>query len=155
MPTLQDRRCCIAEWLSSCSFADQGKALPHMTTSIRRVLRTAFYIASGLVFALSLVPSAALPPTTIGDKAEHVIAYAVLGLLGGASAERGVVRIILWLTAFGAVIELLQAFSPGRSPDVFDALADVAGACIGVAAATILRRTGRAARNDEASLDVR
>jgi VanZ family protein len=126
-----------------------------MTTSIRRLLRTAFYIASGLVFALSLVPSAALPPTTIGDKAEHVIAYAVLGLLGGASAERGVVRIILWLTAFGAVIELLQAFSPGRSPDVFDALADVAGACIGVASATILRRTSRAARNDEASLDVR
>lgn len=130
-----------------------------MTPPIRRLLRAAFYVACGLVFALSLVPSAALPPTTIGDKAEHAIAYAVLGLLGGASAERGVVRTILGLTVFGAVIELLQAFSPGRTPDVLDALADVIGVCIGVAAAMILRPmtapTGRKGRTDEASLDVR
>ena len=129
-----------------------------MTSPIHRLLRATFYVASVLVFALSLMPSAALPPTTIGDKAEHIIAYALLALLGGASTERGIVHMIIGLTAFGTVIELLQAFSPGRSPDVLDALADFVGASIGVAAAMILRRTigaDRSRRSDEASLDVR
>jgi VanZ family protein len=35
----------------------------------------------------------------------------------------------------GGAIELLQAFSPGRSPDPIDAIADGAGAAAGVLAA--------------------
>ena len=85
------------------------------------MLRIAFYAAGALVAALSLVPSTTLPPTSIGDKVEHVIAYAVLGLLGAASSERGVLRVILGLAVFGLAIELLQAFSPGRAPDPLDA----------------------------------
>jgi VanZ family protein len=106
---------------------------------IRRLLRAAFYLASGLVAALSLAPSAALPPVSIGDKAEHLIAYAALGMLGTASAGRGVLRTILGLAFFGIAIELLQGFSPGRSPDVLDAVADVVGACLGCGAAVALR----------------
>lgn len=110
-----------------------------MPPLIRRLLRAAFYLASALIFALSLMPAAALPPATIGDKAEHLIAYALLGLLGGVSSERGVLRTILALAAFGIAIELLQTFSPGRSPDVLDALADIVGACLGCGAAAALR----------------
>ncbi len=111
-----------------------------MAPLVHRLLRIVFYLASALVAALSLAPSAALPPMSIGDKAEHVIAYAVLGLLGGVSARRGVVRTILGLAAFGIALELLQAFSPGRAPDAIDALADMIGACIGGAAALAVRR---------------
>lgn len=111
-----------------------------MTPQIRRLLRAAFYLAGVLVGALSLAPSAALPPVSVGDKAEHIIAYAVLGLLGGASAEHGIARTVLGLSAFGIVIELLQAFSPGRSPDVIDALADIIGGCIGCGLALVLPR---------------
>jgi len=106
-----------------------------MTPVIRRLLRIDFYLASALVGALSLIPSVALPAMSISDKAEHVIAYAALGLLAGASSERGVARAILGLATFGIAIEFLQALSPGRSPDAIDALADVIGACLGVGAA--------------------
>jgi VanZ family protein len=107
--------------------------------AVRRLLRIAFYAAGALVAAVSLVPSTTLPPTSIGDKVEHVIAYAVLGLLGAASSERGIMRLILGLAAFGLAIELLQTFSPGRSPDLFDLAADIAGAGVGCCLAILLR----------------
>jgi VanZ family protein len=110
-----------------------------MTVLVRRLVRLAFYGASALVGALSLAPAAALPPVSINDKVEHVIAYAALGLLGGASSERGILRTILGLAAFGVLLECLQAFSPGRLPDPVDALADIIGACIGAGAAAALR----------------
>ncbi|HEV8391447.1 MAG TPA: VanZ family protein [Dongiaceae bacterium] len=110
-----------------------------MTPLARRLLRTAFYLASAAVGALSLTPSAALPPVSIGDKAEHVIAYAALGLLGAISSERGMSRTILGLAAFGLLLELLQAFSPGRSPDAIDALADIIGASLGAGLAVVLK----------------
>jgi|SRR6185369_3075193 len=110
-----------------------------MPLPIRQLLRIAFYLASALVGVLSLAPSVALPPVSIGDKVEHVIAYTTLGLLGGVSYERSVVRTILGLAAFGLLIECLQAFSPGRSPNAVDALADIIGACVGAGAAVALR----------------
>jgi VanZ family protein len=107
--------------------------------TVRRLLRIAFYAAAALVTALSLAPSATLPPTSIGDKVEHVIAYAVLGLLGAASSERGVMRVIVGLAVFGAAIEMLQTFSPGRAPDPLDLVADIAGAGLGCGLALLLR----------------
>ena len=104
------------------------------------MLRIAFYGTGALVAALSLVPSASLPPTSIGDKVEHVIAYGVLGLLGAAGSTRGVTRVILGLVAFGIAIELLQTFSPGRSPDLLDVVADIVGSGLGCGAAIALRR---------------
>lgn len=100
------------------------------------MLRISFYGASALVATLSLLPSTTLPPTAIGDKVEHVIAYAVLGLLGTASSGRGATRVILGLAAFGLLIELLQTFSP----ELLDLAADIAGAGLGCAAAIVLRR---------------
>jgi VanZ family protein len=111
-----------------------------MTPLIRRLGRAAFYLACALVGALSLVPSAALPPVSIGDKVEHVIAYAALAVLGGVTSERGILRMILGPIAFGLLLELLQAFSPGRSPDAADVVADIVGACLGGGAAIALRR---------------
>lgn len=92
-----------------------------------------------VVAVLSLLPSTALPPTSIGDKVEHVMAYAVLGLLGAACSERGVMRVILGLFIFGSAIEMLQIFSPGRSPDPLDVVADAAGAALGCSLAILLR----------------
>jgi VanZ family protein len=107
--------------------------------TVRRLFRIAFYAAGALVAAASLVPSATLPPASIGDKVEHMIAYAVLGLLGAASSERGIMRLILGLAVFGLAIELLQSFSPGRSPDLLDLAADIAGAVVGCGLAILLR----------------
>ena len=94
-----------------------------------------------MVAVLSLLPSTALPPTSIGDKVEHVIAYVLLGLLGAVSSERGVMRVILGLLVFGSAIEMLQTFSPSRSPDPLDVVADAAGAAFGCGLAILLRHT--------------
>jgi VanZ family protein len=122
-------------------FSPFRKASWHFSRqAVRRLLRVAFYAAGALVAAVSLVPSTTVPPTSIGDKVEHVIAYAVLGLLGAASSERGIKRVILGLAVFGLAIELLQTFSPGRSPDLLDVAADIAGAGVGCGLAILLRR---------------
>ena len=111
-----------------------------MTRSIRWLLRAAFYCASGLVGLASLAPSAALPTVSVSDKAQHVIAYAVLGLLGTAAYQRRATRVILGLAVYGTALEFLQTFSPGRSPDVADAIADIIGASLGAGAAIALLR---------------
>jgi VanZ family protein len=110
-----------------------------MSTLIRRLLRIAFYLAGALIGILSLLPAAALPPASIGDKAEHALAYALLGFLGGATSERGVLRTFVGLTAFGVAIEALQTLSPGRSPDALDVLADIVGAALGCGVAVVFR----------------
>ena len=111
-----------------------------MTPWAGRLLRTAFLLACALVAVLSLAPSAALPSISFSDKAQHLITYAALGMLGAASSGRGVLRTILGLAVLGIAIELLQGFSPGRSPDALDAVADVIGACLGCGATVVLRR---------------
>jgi len=116
-----------------------------MTPLRRRLLQIAFYLASALVGTLSLAPSAALPAVSIGDKAEHAIAYAALALLGTASSERGVMRTILGLAVFGLALEFLQTFSPGRSADAADIVANVIGACLGAGAFVALRNVTRIA----------
>jgi VanZ family protein len=112
--------------------------------------RIGFYLACLLVGGLSLAPSAALPEISVSDKVEHVLAYAALALLGVATAQRAPAFTILGLVLFGIAIELLQTFSPGRSPEIGDALADSIGVCLGAAArgATLIAidRLGRAAR---------
>lgn len=104
--------------------------------------RIGFYVAAAFVGALSLAPGGALPTTHIGDKVEHLLAYAALGLIGVATARNGnrAARSVLGIVAFGAVIEILQMFSPGRYAELGDILADAAGALIGGAIAITLRR---------------
>jgi VanZ family protein len=104
--------------------------------------RIGFYAAVAFVGALSLVPGGALPPTQVSDKLEHLLAYAALGLAGGATARNGhrAVCSILGIIAFGAMIEILQMFSPGRYAEVGDVLANAAGALIGGAIVIALRR---------------
>jgi VanZ family protein len=57
----------------------------------------------------------------------------VLAILGSFAfrERRHLLYLLILLCAMGGVIELLQAFSPGRSPDLIDAVADGAGAAAG------------------------
>jgi VanZ family protein len=109
--------------------------------------RTGFYAAAIFVGALSLLPGGALQPTQIGDKVEHFLTYALLGLLGVTTARsrNRAAYSILGLVAFGAAIEILQMFSPGRYAEIGDALANAAGALIGGAIAIAWRRRRAAA----------
>ena len=98
--------------------------------------------ACGILVLSSLTPQE-LPDVAFvfWDKANHFVAYALGGWLA-ASALRvsgtvariagGLTLAVIIVAAFGALDELLQTFTPGRSGgDIFDWTADVLGAIAG------------------------
>lgn len=99
------------------------------------------FLYAGLIFYLSGL--SALPVSIehpFLDKLEHVAEYAILGILlmralanpdfkFKASEAFAAAVIIAFL--YGISDEIHQAFVPGRSADIFDALFDLIGAGIG------------------------
>ena len=68
------------------------------------------------------------------DKVTHYGAYAGLAFLSLLAFERRRgLAVALSMILLGAVIELLQHFSPGRTPDIADAIANTLGVFSGIA----------------------
>ena len=93
---------------------------------------------AGLIVYLSSQPVYEFPPPPFwqADKVVHAALYALLGALGGRAAARAVPgrRAFLVLAAcfaFALFDEWYQQFTPGRTPDLADALADAVGASAG------------------------
>src|SRR4051812_29137315 len=99
---------------------------------------------SCVIFGLSTIPGnqlPALPGWWNADKVVHTVIYGVLGALWwrGVRATRlrgrghgAQVSAAVVLTAvYGITDELHQAFTPHRSPDPFDVLADAVGGLLG------------------------
>lgn len=80
-------------------------------------------VAFTLVMALAPVPPMRV---TIWDKAQHMLAFAVLSVLGAIAYPRlGLVQLALRLSLFGALIELAQALPfIRRDSDPLDWVAD-------------------------------
>lgn len=109
-----------------------------------------------LIFSVS-ASSSPPAPRDVSDKLLHAAAYALLALLALRASSSGqwsgVGRRAGW-TAFavsaiyGVTDEVHQAFVPGRSPEVADALADAIGAGVATAAimALAIIRRSRAGR---------
>ena len=77
-------------------------------------------------YAVNLIP----PPF---DKLAHLSLFATIGiLLWLATGARRVALVLLLSILLGALDELIQSASPGRSADWFDLLADTVGALLGV-----------------------
>ncbi len=91
------------------------------------------------VGSLALSPG---PPPGISfgwDKLNHMLAFTALAFSGylGFQAYRGVrVLLLCALLAFGALIEVLQIFIPGRSSEWGDLLADSIGIACGAGIAS-------------------
>jgi VanZ family protein len=81
------------------------------------------------VAVLSLLP-AKHAPSLFNDKLEHLIAYAVLGFVGGLAfpTRRATVWMIALIPLLAIAMELGQEFSPGRSTEIADAVISGAGA---------------------------
>jgi VanZ family protein len=88
------------------------------------------------------------------DKVAHFAMYGILGalLLVGRSMARLRHRIwwpLLVVALLGAADETRQRMVPGRTPDVTDWMADVAGAGSGILVlATLLKSRGRGGRDE-------
>lgn len=109
-----------------------------------------------LIFGLSSL-SRPPSPATIGDKAQHALAYGGLAAVamratagGRLSGVTGRAALAAWAIAagYGATDEIHQRFVPGRSPELADAAADAFGAALVAAAggAVAIIRRARGAR---------
>jgi VanZ family protein len=100
---------------------------------------------AAVIFALSTIPGNRVPPIGVPgfDKVEHAILYGLLGLLLARAirALQPTLDPILCVIAvgylagfYGVTDEIHQLFTPGRSCDPFDALADLVGGTLGAVA---------------------
>lgn len=83
------------------------------------------------VLALALAPSVPHYVTTGWDKSNHLLAFGVLSWLGGKAFARRLWLVMLSLLAYGALIEILQSFTPTRSAEWLDLFADSLGILLG------------------------
>lgn len=112
-------------------------------------------VVAGIIFFASSLPGQSFPAVAIWsfDKVVHAAVYAVLGLLVALPLDRLkliqrrtaiVIVAAMVVTAYGISDELHQRFTPGRSPDVFDVIADAIGGVLGAWAWVALRARRRA-----------
>ena len=92
------------------------------------------------VIALSVVPPALRPETAAPHKLEHFGAFFVTGLAFGLGYSRRPLPVALGLVAFCGLIEIAQAFVPGRHARVADFLVDAMAAAAGVILAALAAR---------------
>jgi VanZ family protein len=118
--------------------------------ALQKIARGAFAIAVIAIVAASLLPADELPSFDMWDKLEHVLAYALLAVLGAlawAGRTRAAAVLAVSLVAMGIVLELLQTLVPGRYTDPADALANLIGTLAGLSATAALGRiAGRTGR---------
>jgi VanZ family protein len=103
---------------------------------------------AAVIFLLSSIPGASMPqlPALRYDKVLHALVYSVLGGLfflalrqaSSLTTGRLVVATALFALGYGLTDELHQVFVPGRSADLYDALADGVGGLLGATIATKL-----------------
>lgn len=80
------------------------------------------------------------PPAPDGtDKLVHLIAFAALAFPLARTGRIGLIPVFVGASAFGGLIEILQP-SFGRSADMQDWIADIAGVGLGIVLALLYRR---------------
>jgi hypothetical protein len=92
----------------------------------RRLPRLLFWAAAAFAFVMAVLPHPPEIPGHPSDKIQHITAFATLGALGAWAFPRlGILKLILRLSIFGALIEVIQAIPElHRDSDVLDWLAD-------------------------------
>lgn len=105
------------------------------------IFKPLFWLACAGFTVLALVPTGYLPPNVFNwwDKAQHFLAFAVMGALGLAAYPKFPLRLLLWLPVFGGIIELAQAATGWRSGEWGDWFADTIGLAAAVAVFVALR----------------
>ena len=130
---------CGKLWFEVRAITTPGKTLNQQIRALWVALWVAHVCA---VIGGSLLPGDMLPPLP-NDKVLHFGAYFLVALIPAACAARlrtGMVLAALG-PVLGALLEIAQAFVPGRSPELGDAIANSAGALVGALAGMLIRWT--------------
>jgi len=91
--------------------------------------KRAFMVTALLVIGISLLPGNDLLDIEPWETLEHIVAYALLALVGTLAfpRPRETVLLAICLPALGILIEVCQLIVPGRSADISDAIANTVG----------------------------
>jgi VanZ family protein len=97
-----------------------------------RSARAIFWSAAGFAFVMAILPHPPEVPGHPSDKVQHIAAFAALAVLGSFAYPRAALaKLLLWLSLFGAFIEVVQAIPAlHRDSDVLDWLADTGAVTI-------------------------
>jgi len=97
-------------------------------------------IVTTILTVAMLWPLEAPPPAPEGsDKIVHLIAFAALAFPLARTGRIGLVPVFIGASTFGGLIELIQP-TFGRSADMQDWIADIAGVGLGIVLALLYRR---------------
>ena len=97
-------------------------------------------IVTALLTVAMLWPNHQPPPAPDGtDKIVHLIAFAALAFPLARTGRFGLIPVFVGASAFGGLIEVIQP-SFGRSADMQDWIADIAGVGLGIVLALLYRR---------------
>jgi VanZ family protein len=105
--------------------------------------KTVFWLYLVTIIVLSLSPTAHLPDglSSIWDKAQHALGYALLAALGmRAYPEWTALKIGVTLLVFGALVEVAQAATGWRFGEWSDLLANGVGIGFALVAGRWMRR---------------
>jgi VanZ family protein len=110
--------------------------------TIRRLLPYAFWAAALFALVMATLPQPPQLPGQPSDKIQHILAFTVLAGLGAAAYPRApLLKIGLGLSAFGALIELIQTIPMlHRDAEFVDWIADTVAAAIVLGFAALVRR---------------
>ena len=93
---------------------------------MRRFAVILFWSAATFALTMASLPHAFELSVESGDKVQHMIAFAVLALLGAQAYPRRLIALLIGLSGFGALIELVQLIpSLNRTADWTDFAADI------------------------------
>ncbi|VTU38637.1 putative integral membrane protein [Variovorax sp. PBL-H6] len=122
-------------------------------STYEQMRRAAFWGCALAILILSLMPPVPKMPTTGWDKSNHMLAFAVLMLLGRCAYPGRMAFLACGLLAYGALIELLQSLTPARFAEWGDLLADalglIAGWALGQMMAWLIARRLASRSSDE------
>ena len=108
---------------------------------IKPLAQISSWLLLGLITVLNVVPPAFRPVTNTPHDLEHFAIFFITGAAFSLGYELRIVRAFLAAILYCAAIELLQNISPGRHARLSDFIVDSAGACVGIALATLLKRS--------------
>ncbi len=99
-----------------------------------------FWICVLAVLVLALTPIGPNIPTTGWDKANHLLAFSVMAVLGCWAYPVRTITVLVGLLAYGGLIEVLQSFTLHRFAEWSDLLADAMGLALGWVLAGLVKR---------------
>lgn len=103
-----------------------------LRTPSRPAFSIVFWGAAVVAFGVAIMPHPPEMPGAPNDKVQHILAFLLLTTLAVLAYPRAsLVRIVVALSLFGALIEIVQAVPAlNRDSDVLDWVADTAAAAV-------------------------